>query len=193
MPYAIIQPPFTLKFKEMSKQELKGYRQWFLEIIPGRIAELAGAVRSSPGYEAWSPDRSPASLEPLGSWFVEKVETRPRKKEEIDKVKGRSPYDISITGEELTNRTFSLSIDLGMYLGEVLLSQHPNLRWHQPLDDKKFADYGQLVLFGFGRVPMNPVRIAVTLSYSVASGKQTGRRLMELYEYWSQKASESGN
>ena len=45
MSYSIIQPPFTLKFREMSRKELKDYKAWFHEVTPERIAELKDEVR----------------------------------------------------------------------------------------------------------------------------------------------------
>jgi hypothetical protein len=40
MAYQIIQPPFTLKFREMSKAELRDYYRWFHDCIPVRIWQL---------------------------------------------------------------------------------------------------------------------------------------------------------
>ena len=64
--YKTIQPPFTLKFHEMSKKELKAYFEWFQEIMPERLAELASAMKASPGFGRWEPDFSPNSLDALG-------------------------------------------------------------------------------------------------------------------------------
>ena len=191
MHYSIIQPPFTLKFRQMSEQELKDYYQWFLGMIPKRICELEGAVTATPRFETWSPDLSAVSLDALGVWFAENVETRQRTSEEVDKIQGLSTLKTDSPEEELTNKTFSLSLDIGMYLSQVLVNNYPNIKWHQPLDDKKFVYFGQPVLIGFGRVPLNPIRIIVTLAYGIASGKQTGIRLKEIYEYWSQHASKN--
>jgi hypothetical protein len=189
MSYATIRPPFTLKFREMSAQELKDYFRWFHNAIPERIQELARAVRESKGFGHWQPDNNPNSLESLGDWFAGQIETRPRTDEELQAVKRRSAFGLDGSAEELTNRTFSLAMDIGMYIASVLLSQHRHLRWHQPLDDKKFVDYGQPVLIGFGVVPLNPVRIVITLAYGLAKKRQTGRRLRELYDYWSKQAT----
>ena len=189
MSYATIQPPFTLKFREMSGQELKDYFRWFCDALPERVREMASTVNQSSGFEDWKPDGSPASLELLGNWFASQVETRPRSTEELQAIKARSTIGLDASGDELTNRTFSLAMDIGMYLATVLLAQHRHLKWHQPIDDKKFVDYGQPVLVGFGAVPLNPVRILVTLSYGIASKKQGGRRLRELYDYWSKQAA----
>jgi len=172
----------------MSADELKGYGRWFLETVPARIAELHGAINSSPGFEDWEPDHSFSSIEALGLWLSRQVETRPRTNDEIDRIKVQSNFDVGVSGEELTNRTFSLAMDAGMYFGESLVSGYPHLQYYQPLNDKKFADFGQMVLLGFGRATLNPVRIVVTFCYGVASGKQGSKRLGEVYNYWLQLA-----
>jgi hypothetical protein len=174
----------------MSADELKGYRRWYLESIPSRVIELQGAMNSDPNYGAWKPDHTRASVEALGAWLSHQVETRPRTAEEIDRIKGRAAFDFDASMEELTNGTFSLAMDAGMYFGETLRRHYPRLEWDQPLKDKKFADFGQMVLLGFGRATLNPVRIVVTFCYGIAHGKQTAKRFDEVYGYWSRLAGE---
>lgn len=185
MTYTTIQPPFTLKFREMSKKELKDYFAWFQNILPHRLDELASAVQKTPGFETWRADFTPESLGLLGEWFAAQVAMRPRTKDEIQEIKWNSAYPIDVPGEELTNRTFSLAMDVGMYLSQVFLKKHPTLRWDQPFGNKKFVDYGQPVLMEFGVVPFNPVRMLVTLAYGVASKSDSGKSLRELYDIWS--------
>jgi hypothetical protein len=191
MSYSIIQPPFTLKFRDMSADELKSYRKWFLEAIPSRVIELQRAVNSDPNFRAWKPDHNRASVETLGVWLSQQVETRPRTAEEIDRIKGRAAFDFDVSTEELTNRTFSLAMDAGMYFGESLGRHYSHLEWDQPLKDKKFADFGQMVLLGFGRASLNPVRIVVTFCSGIAHSKQTAKRFDEVYGYWSRLANEA--
>lgn len=184
MTYSIIQPPFTLKFREMPQSELKAYREWFLAVLPDRVAALQAEVRRAPEYDAWLADRSPESLDGLGQWFAGKVEVRAKTAEEIEDTRTKLALPIEVPGEQLTNRTFSLAMDIGMYFGETVLKNLSGTRWDQPLRNEKFADYGQPVIMGFGSVPLNPVRIVVMLAYGIASGKQGGRRLRELYDTW---------
>lgn len=185
MTYSAIQPPFTLKLREMPKKELNRYFQWFMDVLPQRVNELAEAVKQTPGFETWQADCTPASLDTLGEWFAGQVETRNRTEEELQAIKDRLVFQVDISGEELTNRTFSLAMDVGMYFSKVLLKNYPALRWEQPLNDKKFVDYGQPVLMRFSNAPLNPVRIVVVLARSIANKKQTGSRLRELYNIWS--------
>jgi hypothetical protein len=189
MSYPIIQPPFTLKFREMTKKELTAYNEWFHKVLPERIQILTAAVKSTPGYQQWESDCSPESLESLGEWFFEQVEIRPRTQEEIDTIQTRSKFQIDVPNEELTNKTFSLTMDIGMYVSQVFLKHHLSLQWTQQFGNKKSVDYGQPVLSGFGKMAFNPVHMMVTLAYGFSRKSKTGARLRELYDYWSKLVS----
>jgi len=182
MSYSTIQPPFTLEFGDISKEDLLAYAAWFHNASPGRIAELTKAVKSTSGYASWEPDATPESLEDLGRWFEGQVETRKKTAEEIAETRASLVFPIEIPTEGLTNRTFSLAMDIGMYFARVVLENLPGTRWDQPLRNKKFADYGQPVLMGFGTVPLNPVRVVVTTAYRICRHKPA--HLRELYDTW---------
>ena len=184
MSYETIQPPFTLEFTKMSKDELRNYDKWFRSQMPVRIGQLAAAVRETPGFIAWEPDFTPESLGRLGEWLSKEVETRPRTEAEIRELARESLHPIDIPKETLTNRSYSLAVDTAMYFSEVLLRENPSLKWKQALDDKRNANYGQPVLVGRGPVPLNPVRIAVTLAFGFADRSASVARLRELHGIW---------
>jgi hypothetical protein len=161
MAYQIIQPPFTLRFSEMQKRDLQAYRLWLQDVLHRRIAELTSAVKATPGHEDWEPDETPGSLDALGRWFESQVETQK---------------------EELTVRSWSLAMDIGLYFGRVILRNVGGTWWEQPLDNKKVADYGQPVIMGCGSVPLNPVRVLLGIAYVVSANQPA--RLGELYETW---------
>lgn len=189
--YNTIKPPFTLKFPQMSKEELKEYGRWFHQIMPQRIAELTKVVQSSPDFGDWRPSFTPASLSVLGRWFAIQVDTRTRTQEE--QLERRSPYPIERSDWELTDRTFSLAVDVGMYLSQVLLRDYPSLKWDQPTGSKKFIDYGQPILIGFaGDVPLNPIHIVIMLAYGIAQKMKTGKALRDIYDIWSKMVKDGG-
>lgn len=157
--------------------------------MPVRLEALISELKSSPNYEHWVPDYSPKSLEGAGRWFTENVETRLRTPEELEQIKRKLSFSVGIANEELTNKTFSIAIDLGMYLSKVFLKNFPSLDWSQPLGSVRSVDYGQPVLVGFGSVPFNPTRMMVTLAYGIAHGGKTGEALFQIYEIWSQMVS----
>ena len=182
MTYTIIQPPFPLLFRERSKTELETYGAWFHEVAPQRIAKLMTTVRNTPGYESWEPNATPESLDILGRWFEGEVETREKTADEIDETRAKLTFPIDIPEDELTDKTLSLAMDIGMYFGQVILKNLTGTRWDQPLKKKNFADYGQPVIMGFGTVPLNPVRVITMTAYGISRGKPA--RLRELYDTW---------
>src|SRR5262249_31375299 len=156
--------------------ELMEYFRWFIDIVPERIHELETTLSESKPFDSWRPDYFPDSLQMLGDWLATQVKTRSRTSEELQHIAARAAFPIEVAREELTDRTFSLAMDIGMYFGQVLLKNHESLEWDLPLGDKEFVDYGQPVIVGFGDLSLNPVRIVITLAYGIASNRQTGRR-----------------
>jgi hypothetical protein len=166
----------------MSKKDLSAYATWFHKVTPERISELTKAVKNTPGYESWEPDLTPESLDALGRWFEAQVETRKKTVDEIQETREKLTFPIDIPEEELTNKSFSLAMDIGMYFGQVILKNLPGTRWDQPLRNKRDADYGQPVIMGFGAAPLNPLSIGVTTAYAISRRKPA--RLRELFDTW---------
>jgi hypothetical protein len=195
MAYNVIQPPFSLKFRQMPQDELHGYLKRFLEIIPDRIKELADAVKESSGFEDWEPDFTPDSLRPLGVWFAAQVQIRRKTRHERQEIESHLAFPIQVEEWQLTDQTLSIAFDIGMYFSQILLQNYSSLRWEHLLNataitdggktSRFHADYGQPVLAGFGTVRLNPIRIATTLACGLARKSQSGERLYELYQYWS--------
>jgi hypothetical protein len=190
MDYHLIQPPFTLNFAEMSRHDRDAYFQWFMGIMPERIGELQRAINATPGFEAWRPDCSPVALTRFAEWFSMQVETRRRTTDELASFANNI---VPAPDWELTNRTFSIAMDAGMYFGTTLQQEYPHLCWEHSTKSKRDADYGQAILTGFGRVPLNSVRIMVMLAYGIAAGKRGPERLLKLWDYWSQLAATHSN
>jgi hypothetical protein len=76
-----------------------------------------------------------------------------------------------------------------MYLGSMLQSTYPHLRWEQSLSNKRDMNYGQPILIGFGRVALNPVQVIISAAYGIAAGKRGPERLIALWDYWSKLAA----
>lgn len=186
----MIEPPFALRFRSMNRDQAKAYFQWFLEQIPSRITVLERAVRSTEGadYLIWEADESSGSLDLLGQWFAQQVEVREMMAEEIEDIYVRAPEwfrSVSIQDWELTDRTLSLAMDIGMYLGAAFLRHLPGLHWEMLAKPKNAADFQQPVLAGFGELKCNPVRLAIVLAYGLADRTYRPTRLRELFEVWS--------
>ncbi|MEH2500319.1 hypothetical protein V1294_006798 [Bradyrhizobium sp. AZCC 1678] len=84
-------------------------------LVRGGSAVAADAA-AGPGYESWQSDQRPASLDLLGQWFVAQIAVRPRSENEIKNIEDKTKLPIDVPGEELTDHTLSLAMDMGMYL-----------------------------------------------------------------------------
>lgn len=184
--------PATTEFSSMKKEELKEFYEWFMLNLPYFIEELTQLVRSTPGFENWFPDCSPRSLESLGTWLAGKIEKRDLTSVEMGEIESRLGRGVNISRWDLTDETRRLITYVGMYYGDVALNNVPNVRWEQQLRNKRFADYGQLTIAGGEAVPINPVRIASSFAYGVASGEKDGKQLREMYEYWANLSLKRG-
>lgn len=188
MTYQLAKPPFARGLAKMSRKELKAYFAWFMDVLPERIGALTAEIKRTPGLETWEPDFTPASLDSLGVWFASQVKARPRTPQEMAEL--RDLMQIKLPGvepppEELTERTFSLAFDVGMYLSQVFLKNCDGVSWSQVLDDKSFVDYGHPVLLGIGPVRCSPLKLVATLAYGLADRSRDANGLRNVYEIWS--------
>jgi hypothetical protein len=177
--------PTTMAFSLMAKDDLVQFRAWFMENLPYCIEELMQLVKTTPGYECWTPDYSPSSLDLLGEWFLAKAKKRSLTLEEIKMLKSGMANHVDIPLWDLTDETKTLAVYIGMYYGQVAIKCNSLLNWEQQLGSKKLADFGQPVVTGLGAVPINPVRIANSIACGLVDGTKTGSQLRKTYDFWS--------
>jgi len=181
--------PTTAAFVSMTKEELGHFFQWFMTNLPYCIEELMQLVRSTPGFESWNPDYSAGSLDAVGEWLAAKAKKRDLTQDEVEAVKSRMTSPVGVPSWDLTEETKSLAVYVGMYCGQVALQNNHALRWEQPLENKKMADFGQPVVVGPGVVPINPVRVANSFACGLVDGTKTGGNLRKAYDYWAKLAA----
>jgi hypothetical protein len=186
--YEPVEPPFSLDFKDKSASELRAYSDWFLAGIARRISVLTAAVHRTIGYDTWTPDESPTSLDMLGAWFADVLETRTRSRDEIDAIQAELKFPVAVPATELTPRSYSVIFDVGLYTGRVVLANVKGSAWMQYRKDRRNVDYGQVVLSGVGPVHFNPVRVAIVVATKLVDGLADKSELRRVYEIWTQSA-----
>jgi hypothetical protein len=169
----------------MSKEEIHAYYIWFRQITPERISLLENAVIRTRGYHDWRADYSPVSLSPLGTWFVGEVATRPRAAKEKDELCAGGPAWFGLAAVEdweLTDKTFSLCLDIGMYLGEVLVRNIPEVNWRLiSTGSKRYVDYGRPVIGPFKICDFDPVRNVIIMAQRHAAQSYKEGTLESVY------------
>ena len=179
--------PIDYDFQSKTKEELKLYAKWFEENKESRLQELIKAVKTTKGYENWEADYSPESLKMLGKWFEENVETEKLSEEEYKEKRAAVPDYIEIQDWDITIKTRSLAVDIGIYFGEVFIKNHKGLKWEQYLTRSKYhMDKGHMVIKGFGKIRLNSIWVIYVLASGLAKKTKKGTRLYELYNVWEQ-------
>ena len=98
-----------------------------METKPGRVAMLSRLLRAN-GVELTSAD---SSIQDLNEWFFASVEADPDQP-------GR-----------LLPIWYSVCHDVGLFLGDVMIERHPNLRWEFFTWGKRDVAFHRHVIMGF--------------------------------------------
>ena len=126
-------------------------------------------------------------LKLYAKWFEENVETEKLSEEEYKEKRAAVPDYIEIQDWDITIKTRSLAVDIGIYFGEVFIKNHKGLKWEQYLTRSKYhMDKGHMVIKGFGKDVLNSIWIIYVLASGLAKKTKKGTRLYELYNVWKQ-------
>lgn len=186
--YELIHPPYPMNFRQLNLKQAREYFDWFQIQLPIRIQVLGNYLHSFPNYNEWKVDFTPESLTSLGFWFFERVTTRLRTKEEIEFIYSNAPAwfrNFQIPEFDISTVAISISIDIAMYLSQVLDNNIDGLHWEIKTRPKKHINYHQPVLVCENKIEFNPVHIVLTYSYGIVRGTKGPERLKELYDIWS--------
>ena len=149
---------FSLNYhlSDLNRNVVKSYAELFFAEKDERLKKIIDNVASDCNINPSELDFSEESLEVLYRWLVSHVECIKLVKEEYEVVRKSLPDYIDIDDWRFSDDTFSNIINVGLYLGEVMIHKHPNLKWEQCLNGKKNIDYGQMII-RVGKIEMNPM------------------------------------
>lgn len=184
MIYQYANPPFSLKFRDMTKNELHEYYIWYVENTPIRINILNNYIDSLKGNKFWKADYTPESLVNLGTWFNSEIETKNRTADELTEIQNSLKFEVEVDQVIPTERTYSIAYDIGMYFSQVLIKNNPSLELKLLLGSKKNISYGQPVVSGFThKQTFNPHYMMIMQTLRLIEEKND-LCLFNLYKYW---------
>ena len=166
-------------FVMIDKKSVKFYAECFWAEKDERLNNLIVCVASDCHVNPSDLDFSEESLRMLHRWLVSHVECVKLTKEEYEWKREHIPDYIDIDDWKFSDDTFSNIINVGLYLGEVMIHKHPELKWEQYL--KKTVDYGQVII-RVGKVEMNPMRLVNTICLKIVKNKSDS--LLEIVPIW---------
>ena len=167
--------------RDMTPRQAQRYFTWFIDNIPNRLTGLQAVV-------GLNLDLSGESLAPLGEWFCSVIVGRRRTLDEIRSEMARwskRSRELGLPVDELTltEESFSICIDVGIYLGECYRRHLPDARWALCTKPRNDISYHQPRIEGLEPHPIDPIRVTVSNGYLVAQGQGHSGMFVEGYQW----------
>lgn len=174
----------------LGKYELKGVKAYgnkFMLTKQERMNSLIKKVSQELKVSEEELDFSENSLNRITEWLKKHISKRKLTKAEYELKKKDIPDYIDVNDWDFDLNTISNIIDVGTYLGEVMIQNHKskNLKWTQFLRSRKNVDFGHMVIV-LGKTEMNPVWLLYIFSLKVVAGRDKEDGLLGLYKIWEQ-------
>ncbi|HEY6977515.1 MAG TPA: hypothetical protein VH396_14555, partial [Chitinophagaceae bacterium] len=84
----------------------------------------------------------------------------------------------------LDKRTISICYDVGIFLGELIISLDDKIKWKLETDDE-FVDYGQPVLYKKNcKLKLNPFSVAKNMAAKIYKGTYTDGQIISVFSAW---------
>ncbi len=176
--------PIDYEFSTKTKDELKLYWIWFKENKEERIAYLREIVKSTEGFEDWSADFSSDSLKKLGEWLDQNIEIEKLPEVVYNKKRSETPSYIDVNDWDLTIKTRSILVDVGIYFGEVFIKEHKNLKWEQYFSRVKKDNNNGHIVIKLKKRELNPIWLLYILGLGLADNTKDAHNLYNLFQVW---------
>lgn len=191
--YEIVRLPFSQPIEELSRKEARLFFYWFLEHRQERLQQLQNAIDSGRTFP-FVLDFDPGKLDLLGVWLDRHTTTEPLSEELREKYRGQigqlnSPLsslaDKLVSQPHMSEETYSLSFDLGIYFGEMLLRLFPTSEWIFPRRSPSDVAYNYPALrAGSSKRYCSPSLIARVIGSISAERRESYKELPRIFQVW---------
>jgi len=174
--------------ENVTKAERKEFGKWFMENKERRLDMIIDLVKTTEGYEHWQGDFSPESLKLLSSWYEKVIEFRPLSERE-KKIQSEVPplkFDIEPVETILTDLSYAIVCDVGIYFGEVFVRNWPQTYWSQYFPrGKNYMFEGHMVIMGFKfKKVLNPIWVMHIMSGHIKDNTYKHEDMFHLYNVY---------
>ena len=172
----------------LGKYELKGVKNYgkkFMLTKQERMMSLINRVSQELNVNKKELNYSENSLNHITKWLKNHITKRKLSKAEYKtKIKDIPDY-IEVNDWDFDQNTISNIIDVGTYLGEVMIQNHKskNLNWTQFLDSRRFVNFGHMVI-KLDKLEMNPINLTYVFCLKVVDGRDKEDGLLSIYKIW---------
>ncbi len=179
----ILPVDYNKSFLDYTPEEIQDYYQWFSLIKIERLANLCGFLFSN--QQDCLDERNLGVIE---MFLLNSVSTMHKPKEQFKTESEQIPAALKPYAKPddyiLDNRTISICFDVGIYLGDLVISMDNKIKWDLETNDE-FADFGQPILAKRScKLKINPFRVVKNIAATVFEETYGERNIYTVFEAW---------
>ncbi|MBR3919861.1 MAG: hypothetical protein IKJ59_14225 [Clostridia bacterium] len=197
--YDILIPPLTKKILDFSAEETESYFRWFMQQIPSRIEYLTEVCSQQLKIDRSKLDLSAESLVYIWEWFLKVAEIEQTPKAALNDLSKQYNYlprslkkhFLEQSKEQLSLQTEYIIRDIGMYIGEVFVREHPVIYWgyYTPPQLDRFTNSPLLLGFEYDyvspfKVPFEPIHMVGVQAANLFDKSANKMDLIKIYRIW---------
>ncbi|WP_342428411.1 hypothetical protein [Paenibacillus sp. FSL L8-0158] len=181
MEYKSMQPPFGMKeYSEMSKNEAKEHFNWFKQQIPSRLEQLGA-------FSQIHLDYTDRSLIDIWEWYLGNVQIQSKSASELEEEHPETEEWLKsyIYEKKLYIKSQAFTIDIAIYLGETVKSNHSGLDWGIVFKPKSYISVNRPVITGLTKeTDMDVIMIVTNKMFAVLKGQRNLNALFDINHTW---------
>ena len=193
--YDILIPKLGKSIFQLTEEEAAAYFEWYMEQVPQRVTYVSQVCAKELHIPVERMDCSPESLLLIWKWFRKRARTEPAILSEEEKKHPAYANGMLCNKRQLTLETEYIIRDIGMYLGETLRKNLPQLYWTFYTKPKRSFFVNHPLIKGFvdtspgapREIEFEPIHMAGVQASKILSKKSKETDLFDIYTIWAQK------
>ena len=174
---------YNRSFLDFSNEELREYYLWFLKIKDDRLDAFCDFLFSE--KDSCLSERNINVIEVL---LQNSISVYPKPDKQISFEREQIPSHLKGFAKPdeylFDKRTISLCFDIGIFLGDLIVSLDKKVKWNQETDIN-FADFGQPILQKKGcLLKINPFRVSKNIAARIHEGSYINGQLALAFSTW---------
>lgn len=174
---------YNRSFLDFSKEEIKKYYSWFLEIKDHRLTQFCHFL-----FSGKDDCLLLEHIEVIEVLLQNSISVYPKPEQQMASEEEKTPGHLKHIAKPddyvFDNRTISLCYDIGIFLGELIINLDKEIKWALETDIK-FADYGQPILKKKNcLLKINPFRVSKNMAAKIREGRYIDGQIAIAFDAW---------
>ena len=174
---------YNKSFFDLSGEEIASYYQWFLKIKGERLKKLCEFLFRTQGICL-----KESNLNVIEIFMLNSITVFAKPKDQINTEMGKVPSQfkpfVFPADYVLDKKTISVCYDIGIFLGELIISLDNKIKWELETNDE-YSDFGQPVLTKRNsKLSINPFTVTKNMATKIYEGRYSDGQIISAFNAW---------